>query len=239
MLRTTHSGNFNTRISGLSKQLSGSSKNWSKAAKNLKASSRQTRFAESDFDRADRAASWASRDNGRTDSSRHGDDMDGSFREGNRNLDWAESLVRKSDRQVDTLQEELSTADGDLEQLIKDMRAAGDARVALLQQAATSLDSSEASFATLSPEFREFKDGAREVDGTSRMAQWDIDEVMRDRPGMSVARAARRVQDHIRDIDHELRGLSDNLTTSQEQGEQGRGYLATTISLLDQAVQGL
>lgn len=236
MLRVQQTGSFHQRISSLSKSLRGSSKKWQGMAVELKAGSRQVMFAKGDFKVAKDGAYWASHDNGRTDSSWHGSRIEGGFQDGARDLDWAESLVRRSDRKLDGLQDELALSDSDLDQLVRDMASAGDARLPLLEQAATKLNAAESSFGEMGPEFDEFRDGSRQVDRHVRWSRSDIEEVVRDRPGFNVSGAARRIQKQIQKIDGELDDLESGLHSSRQSGAQGEEYLIATISHLERAL---
>ncbi len=229
--------NFNQRLTQLAGRLSTSSDRWDTAEQNMQSSDRYFRNANRDFGRAERAQQWARMDTARTDSSWHGRDIERGFDDGTRNVQWSEGDIRRADRQVDSLTEELSSADSDLDVLIADMKAAADARVAQVEAASASLNSSEVSCGSLGREFNQYTSSANFLRMDARRADHDIWQIVSDRPGRDVSNHAWRVGNTLRDIEREMRDMDRAMGNAERNGASGDQQLNSAIEALQKAAQ--
>ena len=226
------------RLSAYAQKLETGANQWNSIDSSLRGAQSSIDSAEFDFYQAENSQRRASFDNGRTDSSWHGRDLQRQFRQGGSSIDRSESYVQHGDRQLDGLNSGVAEAQSGLAELAKELQAANDARLQVVEQALSDIGKAQGNFSGVDGEFQRFGNSGRWVDNAIFRADQPIWGIIQDRPGVDVRHHAFRVGDSLRDITREMQNMEWSLRDADRQGDQGQFSLNAAASRLRNAVGG-
>ena len=207
---------------------------WDQAENTATRVDRYVDSAESEFRQAEFPARRASFDNGRTDSSWDGRQLDRNFRSGERHLSNSKFDLRSADRSVDSLGGDIDNGQASLQALEKEYRETNDPRLASVQRALAEVNSSESSFSKVGSEWRRADSSLSFTSSAVNRSQFDIQQIIFDRPGQNVSHYGFRVSSNLNSIQSDLRQVDFDLRRAANSGDQGESHLDSAIRILEQ-----
>jgi hypothetical protein len=235
MLNVTQNDPIGQRLAGYAQRLENAANKWTSVDNSLASADRFVGSADRQFEQAWFPQRQAERDNERTDSSWQGRDLQRQFRFGKNEVDRAEGEVRRGSFDLNDLDRDVSQTNRELDQLVADMRQSNDPRLPLVLQACQQVGTAQGSFNGAAGSLNRFDSSSRFLDNDVFRADYPINAIAGDRPGLNVSRHAYQVGNSLRDIDRELQDMDWALTDAGRQGDQAQGQLRGAAQKLTQA----
>ena len=209
------------------------SNSWDQAEGKIQQVDRYISSADREFRSAEFPARRASYDNARTDSSWEGRTLDRHFRTADRNLDSSQWDLRGARRDADSTGRDIDTGQSHLGQLEKEYRDNNDPRLGSVQQAMAELNSSESKYGQVDSQWRRVDSSIGFASNSADRSDFDIRQIMWDRPGTDVSSYGFRVSSNINSIQSDLRRVDSELRRSAMTGDQAESHLDSAIRILE------
>lgn len=206
---------------------------WDQAESNMRQVDRYVSSADSEFRNADFPARRASFDNANTDSSWEGRQLDRHFRTGDRHLDNSQWDLRSAKREADGMGRDIDSGQSFLSSLESEYRRNNDPRLSQVQQAIAETNSSESQFGRVQNDWRRVDSSLSFTSSAVDRSNFDIQQIMWDRPGQDVSHYGFRVSSNLNSIQSDLRQIDSNLRSAASSGDQGEGHLDNAIRILE------
>lgn len=233
MQTTINSKVSSNNLSAALASLRNASSKWDQAENNMRQVDRYIGSADGEFRNADFPARRASFDNAATDSSWEGRQLDRHFRNGDRYLDNSQWDMRSAKREADGMGRDIDSGQSFLSSLESEYRQNNDPRLTQVQQAIAETNSSESQFGRVESDWRRVDSSISFTSSAVDRSNFDIQQIMWDRPGQDVSHYGFRVSSNLNSIQSDLRQIDSSLRRAASSGDQGEGHLDNAIRILE------
>lgn len=222
-----------THLNSALSSLRNAAQKWDQAENDIRQVDRYIDSADREFQSADFPARRASFDNANTDSSWEGRQLDRHFRSGDRSLDSSQWQMRSAKSNADGTGRDIDSGQSHLVQLEREYRENNDPRLNSVQRAMAELNSSESQYGRVESDWRRIDSSIGFTSNTVRRSDFDIQQIMWDRPGKDVSSYGFRVSSNLNSIQSDLRRLDSDLRRAGTNGDQAEGHLDNAIRILE------
>ena len=120
-----------------------------------------------------------------------------------------------------------------LSSLESEYRQNNDPRLTQVQQAIAETNSSESQFGRVESDWRRVDSSISFTSSAVDRSNFDIQQIMWDRPGQDVSHYGFRVSSNLNSIQSDLRQIDSSLRRAASSGDQGEGHLDNAIRILE------